>query len=73
MNFRRWGQDEPNNYQQNEHCAEIWESTFNDKNCNVKLNFVCERPKGKTKITVLDGLKSKLQSGLTGLLGFFFK
>ncbi|XP_022332922.2 macrophage mannose receptor 1-like isoform X2 [Crassostrea virginica] len=54
--YIRWGQDEPNNYNQNEHCAEIWERTFNDKNCDSKLNFVCERPKDKpVRCSIQDG------------------
>ncbi|XP_061196791.1 macrophage mannose receptor 1-like [Saccostrea echinata] len=54
--YIRWGIDEPNNYNQNEHCGEIWESTFNDKNCDSKLNFVCERPKDQpVRCSVEDG------------------
>lgn len=52
----RWGTDEPNNYKQNEHCAEIWERTFNDKNCDSKLNFICERANDKpARCSVQDG------------------
>lgn len=54
--YLRWGQDEPNNYNQNEHCAEVWERTFNDKNCDSKLNFICERPIDKpVRCSVQDG------------------
>ncbi|KAK3582967.1 hypothetical protein CHS0354_027082 [Potamilus streckersoni] len=41
----QWGQGEPNNYLEQEHCAEIWLGFFNDKNCDHLLYFICERPK----------------------------
>ncbi|KAL3836018.1 hypothetical protein ACJMK2_021471 [Sinanodonta woodiana] len=41
----QWGQGEPNNYLQQEHCAEIWLGFFNDKNCDHLLYYICERPK----------------------------
>ncbi len=45
--FSNWGHGEPNNHR-GEYCAELrndgdWNGRWNDKNCQRKRNFVCER------------------------------
>ncbi|WAR05969.1 PLCL-like protein, partial [Mya arenaria] len=42
--FILWGSGEPNNYLDSEDCGEIWDNLLNDKDCNIPLQSICERP-----------------------------
>ncbi|XP_061165761.1 asialoglycoprotein receptor 2-like [Saccostrea echinata] len=42
--FSNWGKNEPNNAGKTEHCVEkLAGSRWNDRSCDVKFPFVCER------------------------------
>ena len=44
FNYENWGSSEPNRYNGLEDCVELRSSgTWNDANCYVSLNFVCEK------------------------------
>ena len=49
LNFSKWAHDEPNNWQNNENCAEIFSNSgyWNDVNCMHPRLSMCERKKGK--------------------------
>ena len=48
----QWGPGEPNNYQNNEHCAEILpgKSWWNDNDCAREYASICKRKKGNLYI-----------------------
>lgn len=40
-----WDQNEPNNWGNNEHCAESWDNgRYNDRACGDVLQFACQQP-----------------------------
>jgi hypothetical protein len=44
FNYENWGSVEPNRYNGLEDCVELRSSgTWNDANCYVSRNFVCEK------------------------------
>ncbi|XP_024910181.1 macrophage mannose receptor 1-like [Cynoglossus semilaevis] len=50
-NYENWGFGEPNNYNDNEHCAEVLSSYiqyWNDKNCDDTNHLICQIQKGVT-------------------------
>ncbi|XP_063777611.1 macrophage mannose receptor 1-like [Pseudophryne corroboree] len=49
MGYQNWGYGEPNNYQGVEFCGEVkvyFDLPWNDKNCEVPANWICELKKG---------------------------
>lgn len=49
LNFSNWAHEEPNNWRNNEKCAEILSNSgyWNDVNCVIPRLCMCERKKGK--------------------------
>ncbi|XP_075158350.1 C-type lectin 16-like [Haematobia irritans] len=48
--YTNWGQEEPNNFDQMEHCVHIGlydDSLWNDINCNNRFGFICEEIKNQ--------------------------
>ena len=47
-NPQQWAQGEPNNYQNNEHCAEFFASNkkWNDNDCSKSFSSICKGKKG---------------------------
>ncbi|XP_066449342.1 C-type lectin lectoxin-Phi2-like [Eleutherodactylus coqui] len=43
VTFTNWAVNEPNYLQQSEHCGETLSGPWNDENCTVKLNYICEK------------------------------
>ncbi|XP_062297513.1 macrophage mannose receptor 1 [Scomber scombrus] len=51
FSYENWGFGEPNNYNSNEHCAEVqsyYGRHWNDRHCEVYNNWICQIPKGAT-------------------------
>ncbi|XP_015232976.1 PREDICTED: macrophage mannose receptor 1 [Cyprinodon variegatus] len=49
FSFENWGFGEPNNHNDNEHCAEAqfyYGHHWNDRNCDYYNNWICQIPKG---------------------------
>ncbi|XP_039450199.1 pulmonary surfactant-associated protein D-like [Culex pipiens pallens] len=43
--YTNWAAGEPNNEFGNEHCVEVYSyGEWNDKNCDVLRNYICEKP-----------------------------
>lgn len=45
FDFANWNVGNPDNYNDKEHCAHIWERTdyeWNDTQCVNKMGFICE-------------------------------
>ncbi|WAR06024.1 hypothetical protein MAR_021393 [Mya arenaria] len=45
--FIMLGSWEPNNYLDSEDCGEIWDNLLNDKDCNIPLQSICDRPQSR--------------------------
>ena len=51
-NFYQWHFGEPNNYKNNENCAEVFAKStrWNDNDCSKKFSSICERRKGNVSL-----------------------
>ncbi|XP_039626096.1 macrophage mannose receptor 1-like [Polypterus senegalus] len=61
--FKKWSNQEPNNWSLNEECMEIWPNgTWNDADCSLQKPFICsqslvdKRIKMRVRIDVQSGL-----------------
>lgn len=41
--FQKWKKGEPNDLRSNEHCMDLRDGGWNDSECNVSQEFICER------------------------------
>ncbi|XP_063302400.1 C-type lectin domain family 4 member G-like [Pelobates fuscus] len=43
LTFTNWDKGEPNNSEKKEHCGEILSGSWNDRNCDASVNFICRK------------------------------
>nr|ANG56319.1 C-type lectin [Meretrix meretrix] len=50
--YSNWLPGQPSNSQNNENCADVWPTTgqWNDGQCHVPHNYICEKFDGQTEI-----------------------
>ncbi|XP_069120617.1 macrophage mannose receptor 1-like isoform X2 [Argopecten irradians] len=53
--YTNWNPNEPNDYNGNEDCTQIFAGTlgWNDNNCYTTTNWICEIRRGKTPLTTI--------------------
>eukprot|EP00105_Crassostrea_gigas_P030493 XP_011452811.1 PREDICTED: perlucin-like protein [Crassostrea gigas] len=47
FSYDDWADDFPDDYEGNEDCAHLWSGvnySWNDSNCDERMNFICEKP-----------------------------
>ena len=68
FNYWRKENGEPNDYGNNEDCAETtWDGKWNDNNCQTEFGFICKRKSGLLSIQfslIADFVVDKLYSNL---------
>ena len=58
-NPQQWGWGEPNNYKNNENCAELFATSknWNDNDCSKSFSSICKRNKGNLQKLLLQDTK----------------
>ncbi|XP_071041008.1 macrophage mannose receptor 1 [Parasteatoda tepidariorum] len=69
IDFTYWNENEPNNYQNQEKCCNMYvgNGLWNDENCNTEMNFICKQnkdaPDVDDKLTTIDPLIGNCKKG----------